>query len=99
MIKTNKNSLSCANCGSKFSKWKKIFLIGPRRYSIRCKSCGAKNRLPEWAFLCYFILAAVFVFPTAFIQPPRTVMYIVLGIYCLVLGIITIFFIPLILKE
>jgi endogenous inhibitor of DNA gyrase (YacG/DUF329 family) len=99
MININKNALKCPNCEGEVSILQKASLISRNSYSICCKKCGKRIKLPKWANVNYVINALIFLLPPLLIKPPWAITLVFVGIYGIMTSIIVVFFIPLIRKE
>jgi len=99
MFKINKNALKCPYCEAEVSIGQKLFLNSRVSYSIRCKECGEKSKLPKWANLNYFINSLIFIIPILLLKPSQTIVYVLIGLFGLVTSIIVVFYIPLIRKD
>ncbi len=95
MFNINERALKCYNCGAKIPILKKLSLCSRNSYSINCSMCGMKNKLPIWANLWYISIAILFVVLLIVLKPRLIDVVGLCVIYGVILGIITIFFIPL----
>lgn len=94
--------LVCPNCGKEtIPFWKKLFELGPRMPSAKCKACGKKYGYSKIEYLTFglaFVLALVWV---GYSIPRFSKWVVVFGaiVPFIVEGLLCFFFVPLVSKE